>query len=136
MLGRIRLAVQKGCDGVDPDNVDGYVNETGFPLSTDDQLAYNLFLSNAAHQNGLGIGLKNDLEQAEILLPFFDWALSEQCFYYKECSLLLPFAQAGKAVFVIEYQMTPEEFCSQANGMNFNALQKKIQLDAFRFACR
>ena len=136
MLGRIRLAVQKGCDGVDPDNVDGYVNDTGFPLSTDDQLAYNLFLSNAAHQNGLGIGLKNDLEQAEILLPFFDWALSEQCFYYKECSLLLPFAQAGKAVFVIEYQMTPEEFCSQANGMNFNALQKKIQLDAFRFACR
>jgi len=37
---RLDLAVQKGCDGVDPDNVNGYENETGFPLTPEDQIAY------------------------------------------------------------------------------------------------
>ena len=136
MLERIRLAVQKGCDGVDPDNVDGYVNNTGFPLTSNDQLAYNIFLANAAHQNGLSIGLKNDLEQAEQLLPFFDWALNESCFSYDECHLLLPFVKAGKPVFVIEYGLTPEEFCFQANAMDFDAMRKKVELNASRFPCR
>ena len=31
----------EGCDGVEPDNVDGYANDTGFDLTGDDQLAYN-----------------------------------------------------------------------------------------------
>jgi len=136
MLNRINLATQKGCDGVDPDNVNAYTNNSGFPLTAEDQIAYNIFLSNAAHQNRLGIGLKNDLEQVPVLLPFFDWALSEECFYYEECYLLLPFVNAGKPVFVIEYQLTPEEFCFQSINLNFNAMQKKPDLDAFRFPCR
>lgn len=136
MLGRIRLAVQKGCDGVDPDNVDGYSNESGFPLTSNDQLAYNIFLANAAHQNSLSIGLKNDLEQVEQLLPFFDWALNESCFTYDECHLLLPFVEADKPVFVIEYNLSPEEFCFQANAMNFDAMQKRLELDGFRAPCR
>ena len=136
MLKRITLAIQKDCDGIDPDNVDGYANDTGFPLTADDQLVYNTFLANVAHQNGLAIGLKNDLDQIPLLLPYFDWALSEECFTYGECSLLLPFIQAGKPVFVIEYDLAPESFCPQANEMNFNVLQKKLELDAFRFPCR
>ncbi len=43
MEARLDLAVQKGCDGVDPDNVNGYTNPTGFPLSAEDQKRYNLF---------------------------------------------------------------------------------------------
>jgi hypothetical protein len=136
MLERIALASQKGCDGVDPDHVDGYAHDSGFPLAPEDQLAYNVFLANAAHQNRLGVGLKNDLEQVPILLPYFDWAISEECFFYQECHLLQPFVNAGKPVFVIEYNLTPEEFCFQSIDLNFNAMQKKIELDAFRFPCR
>jgi hypothetical protein len=136
MLERITLAMQKGCDGVDPDNVDGHTNDTGFPLTADDQMVYNIFLANAAHEIGLAIGLKNDLDQIPVLLPYFDWALNEQCFEFAECNLLLPFVQAGKPVFVIEYNLTPEDFCPQANAMNFNALQKNLELDAFRVTCR
>ena len=33
MSARLDLAVQKNCDGVEPDNVDAYENETGFPLT-------------------------------------------------------------------------------------------------------
>lgn len=136
MLERIALAAQKGCDGIDPDNVDGYASETGFPLTPDDQLTYNIFLANAAHQNGLGIGLKNDLEQIPMLVFYFDWALNEECFTYNECHLLQPFVNAGKPVFVIEYNLAPNDFCPQSIDLNFNAQQKGIELDAFQFSCR
>lgn len=135
MSARLDLAVKKGCDGVDPDNINGYENDTGFPLTPTDQAAYNIFLSTQAHARGLSIGLKNDLSQVPELLDFFDWALNEECFYYRECHLLQPFVEAGKPVFVIEYQLTPEEFCFQARNMQFSALQKKWELDAYRFPC-
>ncbi len=38
MADRLDLAVQRGCDGVDPDNVDGYSNRTGLPLTYQDQI--------------------------------------------------------------------------------------------------
>ena len=135
MGNRLDLAVQKGCDGVDPDNIDGYQNDTGFSLTPTDQIAYNIFLSTQAHQRGLSIGLKNDLEQARELLPFFDWVLSEECFFFDECYLLTPFLLSGKPVFVIEYQLTPEEFCFKARELKVNALRKNRELDAFRFSC-
>ncbi len=62
MEARLDFAVEKGCDAVDPDNVDGYLNRSGFPLSGGDQIAYNQFLASAAHERGLAVGLKNDVE--------------------------------------------------------------------------
>ena len=136
MESRLDLANQKDCDGVDPDNMNGYENDTGFPLLHEDQLAFNIFLANAAHERGLAIGLKNDLAQIPELLPYFDWVLNEECFSYNECQMLLPFIQTGKPVFMIEYETTAEEFCPQANELNFNALQKNRELDAFRISCK
>ena len=136
MEARLDMAAAKGCNGVDPDNVNGYENDTGFPLTYEDQIAFNTFLANAAHERGLAIGLKNDLNQIQDLLPYFDWIINEECFSYKECDLLLPFTEAGKPVFVIEYELSPQEFCEQANRMNFNALHKNWELDAYRASCR
>jgi hypothetical protein len=136
MEARLDLAVQKACDGVEPDNVDGYANNTGFPLTYQDQQAYNIWLANEAHARGLSVGLKNDLDQIADLLPHFDWALNEECFFYDECDLLLPFVGAGKAVFGVEYEGDPADFCPQANAMNFDWLKKNWDLDAWRIACR
>ena len=133
--GRFDLAVKKGCDGIDPDNLDGYDNETGFPINASDQLVYNKFLSQASHSRGLSIGLKNDLNQAAELEPYFDWIINEECFYYQECGLLSPFIEAGKPVFVIEYELEPGEFCPQANQLGLNALVKNWDLDSYRFDC-
>ena len=33
MTARMDLAVSKGCDGIEPDNVDGYESNTGFPIT-------------------------------------------------------------------------------------------------------
>jgi hypothetical protein len=136
MTARMDMCKAKGFDAIEPDNIDGYANKTGFPLTAQHQIAYNSFLSNAAHQRGLSIGLKNDLDQVQQLLPIFDWALDEQCFQYHECNSLLPFIQAGKAVFNVEYNLDTSQFCPQANTMNFSSLKKHLQLDAYRVACR
>jgi hypothetical protein len=136
MKARLDLAVQKGCDGVEPDNVDGYTNKTGFPLTGADQLAYNKFIATEAHARGLSVGLKNDIDQVSQLLPSFDWMLDEQCFEYSECDTLVPFVSAGKAVFVTEYTGNTATFCPQSNAMNFNTLKKDLDLTATRFSCR
>lgn len=128
MEARLDLAVEKACDGVDPDNVDGYTNETGFPLTQDDQLAYTLWLAEAAHARGLSIGLKNGLLQIEFLVDSYDWALNEQCFYYDECDYLLPFIEANKAVFGVEYEGERADYCPQANAYGFSWLTKTFDL--------
>ena len=133
---RLDLCKSKGFDGVEPDNVDGFENDSGFPLAPADQIVFNERVAAAAHARGLSVGLKNDVEQARELAPSFDWALNEQCFQYRECGNLNWFTQAGKAVFQVEYELTPEKFCPQANTLNFNSLRKNYDLDNYRVACR
>ncbi|MBM7788242.1 endo alpha-1,4 polygalactosaminidase [Tenggerimyces flavus] len=105
---RMDLCADKGFDAIEFDNVDGYTNETGFPLTAADQLAFNAWLGNEAHRRGLSVGLKNDIAQIPQLLPYFDWALNEQCWQYDECTTAQngsfgydQFVDAGKAVFTV-----------------------------------
>lgn len=142
LAARLDLAADKGCNGVEPDNVDGYSNDSGFPLSPADQLDFNQWLAEQAHQRGLSVGLKNDLDQVEALLPYFDWALNEECMAYDECELLAPFIDAGKAVFHVEYVDTPADgpalaaaVCPDALARSFSTLIKGWDLDAWRIAC-
>ncbi len=136
MQARMQLCQSKGFDGVEFDNVDGYSNKTGFPLTYQDQLNYNVWLANSAHSLGLSVALKNDVDQVNDLLPYFDWSLDEQCFQYKECDKLLPFIKANKAVMEVEYKLNPSQFCPEANAMNFNSMKKHLNLGPYRVACR
>lgn len=131
MQARLQLAADKDCDGVEPDNIDGYINNTGFSLTGEHQLAYNRWLAASAHGLGLSIGLKNDLDQVTQLVNDFDWALNEQCFQYDECDLLLPFIDADKAVFGVEYTeegLAREDYCPTANAHGFSWLTKTYDL--------
>ena len=103
MEARLDRAVDRGCDAVDPDNLDGYQNDNGLGLTAADQLAYNRAIADAAHSRGLAVGLKNDLGQIADLVDWFDFAVNEECVDYDECDLLSPFTDADKAVFHIEY---------------------------------
>lgn len=143
MARRMDLAAEKGCDGVEPDNVDGYTNASGFTLSAADQLNFNRQLAEAAHKRGLSVGLKNDLEQVPELVAHFDFAVNEQCFEYAECEALSPFINTGKPVFNVEYQAqyvndgaARRAMCRQASGLGFSSLVLPLDLDdAFRFSC-
>lgn len=128
MTARLDLAVEKKCDGVEPDNVHGYANVTGFPLDAADQLTFNRWLAAEAHQRNLSIGLKNDLDQISDLVEDFDWALNEQCFEFDECDLMLPFIEANKAVFGVEYEGQQADYCPLANELGFSWLTKTLYL--------
>jgi len=137
MRDRIQMCAAKGFDGIEFDNVDGYRNNTGFPLEGPDQLRYNVWLANEAHANGMSAALKNDLPQIGRLVDYFDYLLNEQCHQYRECERLDPFVDAGKAVFGVEYRLEPSEFCAKANLHDFNFLKKEVALRALpRVACR
>ena len=138
ITARLDMCQAKGFDGIEPDNIDSYTNDTGFPLTYQDQLQYNIWLAKEALARGLSIGLKNDSEQAHDLLPYFDWALTEDCFDQGWCAEMLPFIAAGKPVFAAEYTdtgSTLNEFCPQASAMNISAILKNRSLDAWREAC-
>lgn len=144
LAARLDLAVAHHCDGVDPDNVDGYANSTGFPLSSDDQLPFNRWLAEAAHGRGLAVGLKNDIDQIPQLVDAFDWQVNEQCVAFGECDALMPFIAAGKPVFGLEYPTdrapTLAEragaVCPEANRRGFDTLVKPLDLTASVVACR
>lgn len=138
MEARLDECKAKGFDGVEPDNIDAYTNNTGFPLTYEDQLNYNIWLANAAHERGLSIGLKNNGDQVADLLQYYDWALTENCFLDDFCAQFSPFIQAGKAVFDAEYTengATIDGFCPEANAMNIDAILKNMDLDAYRETC-
>jgi len=143
MLARLDLAVEKGCDCVEPDNVDGYVNDSGFALTAADQLAFNRFIANEAHARGLCVGLKNDLDQISQLVAYFDFSVNEQCHEYDECDALQPFIDAGKPVFNAEYAgayvnnaAERTALCDDAQDRGFHTLVLPLNLDdAFRLSC-
>ena len=134
---RLDLAVDKRCDGVEPDNVDGYSNDSGFRITSSDQLDFNRFLAAEAHGRGLSVGLKNDLDQVVELEPAFDWALNEECVDWDECEALMPFIDAGKAVFHVEYgeASLATNVCAETVPLGFSTLIKQSELDAWRVAC-
>ena len=75
------------------------------------------------------MALKNDLGQLERLEPYFDYAINEQCFQYRECATNPPpgyraFTRAGKAVFQVEYRIPRDRFCDRAAALGINSIRK------------
>ena len=135
---RLDLCAQKGFDAVEPDNMDIYSNATGFPLTYADQLAFARWLADEAHVRGLAIGIKNAPDMVADSLEFFDFAITEDCYYYAWCDAMLPFIDAGKPVFAAEYTDMPVDFdaaCEYGRKHQFSFIHKNRGLDAFRVAC-
>ncbi len=136
MDARLDMCKTKGFDMVELDNVDGYSNKTGFPLTAADQIYFNTLLANDSHARGLSVLQKNDVEQIPSLLPYFDGALNEQCNQYNECTTAQTgsygydqYVAAGKPVFNAEYKLATSKFCAKDNVNNFNGVKFALNLD-------
>jgi hypothetical protein len=130
MEKRIAMCAHKGFDGVEPDNIAGWENKTGFPLTRADQRRYNLWIARQVHGQGMAVALKNDPRQAKELAGAFDFAVVEECFQYHECDSFKPFVEAGKAVFEAEYELPADKFCAAAKSLGFSAIRKDLELFA------
>ncbi|MFE9613105.1 endo alpha-1,4 polygalactosaminidase [Streptomyces sp. NPDC006012] len=135
MARRMDMCRAKGFDAVEPDLVEGYADRTGFPLTADDQLAYNRMIAEIAHERGLAVGLKNDLRQIPQLVGRFDFAVNEECAQYDECGALRPFIAAGKAVFHVEYAEPTGAFCTESRELKLSSMRKRLDLGVWRQPC-
>ena len=117
-------------DAVEFDNVDGYTNKTGFPLTAAQQLTFDKDLATTAHTHGLSVGLKNDIGQLSQLAGYFDFAINEQCAQYQECSAYNGWTAAHKAVVEVEYKLQPSSYCLSADLHGRDAIFKSLSLDA------
>jgi hypothetical protein len=127
---RFRLCARKGFDAVEPDNVAGWENRTGFDLTAADQLRFNRWVAARVHALGMAVALKNDPRQVPRLVGPFDFAIVEQCFQYDECDSYSPFISRGKAVFEAEYELQPNDYCAEAKALGFSSIRKSYDLFA------
>jgi len=143
MKARLQLAADRGCDGVEPDNMDGYANAPGFALTAATQLDYARFIAREARARGLAVGLKNAVDLLAQLEPDFDFAVNEQCHQYEECDGYTAFTAKGKPVFNAEYASKwvndsgqRAQLCAASRAMNLRTLVLPLGLDgSFRHAC-
>jgi endo-alpha-1,4-polygalactosaminidase (GH114 family) len=143
MVSRIKMAKEMDCDGVDPDNVDGYDNDNGLGLTSNDSAKFMEFLADEAHSRNMSIGLKNAGAIVERLLPLMQWSVNEQCVQYDECDTFQPFIDNFKPVFHIEY---PDEapavsakisksICDSEQARGFSTVIKEMGLTNWLEEC-
>ncbi len=135
IAARFDMCRDKGFDGIEPDLMDAFGNDTGFPITARHQLTFNRWVADLAHARGLSVGLKNDVEQVPQLVDHFEFAINEECAAYDECDGLKPFIDAGKAVFHAEYAESPNAYCPMSKSLGLSSIGKELELDAARTTC-
>ncbi|KAL4985079.1 glycoside hydrolase superfamily [Aspergillus falconensis] len=146
MSSRLDKAVEMGCDGVDPDNVDAYNNDQGgLGLTEDDSADFMNWLATEAHARGLSIGLKNAGSIIPRVITNMQWSVNEQCAEFDECNVFQQFVDEGKPVFHIEYpkngavstsSVDKVAVCAEFKGAEgFSTVVKDIELDEWVQAC-
>eukprot|EP00475_Leptophrys_vorax_P043698 TRINITY_DN8498_c0_g4_i1.p1 TRINITY_DN8498_c0_g4~~TRINITY_DN8498_c0_g4_i1.p1 ORF type:complete len:369 (+),score=6.14 TRINITY_DN8498_c0_g4_i1:159-1109(+) len=135
---RVQLGKRKGCDGIEPDNMDAWNGNImkgaigRFKITAADQINFNAWTANIVHKYGMSVGLKNAGNLATVQMArLFDWALVEQCNEFSDwsadawyqgkfgCDWSNEFVRNGKAVFVAEYVDTWGASAGIVNGMQF-----------------
>ncbi|CZT04310.1 uncharacterized protein RAG0_18103 [Rhynchosporium agropyri] len=144
MTNRIQLAAAKGCDGIDPDNTDGYQNpNNAISLTRGALIEYMQWMASQASSLNLAIGLKNSMDILPDLSPVMQFAVNEQCAAFGECASYSAFLAAGKPVFHIEYppsvpNILPADRLKgcQNNGMNgMSTVFKNMDLNGWVGYC-
>jgi hypothetical protein len=90
MMARLDIAVDKGCDGIDLDNID-----------RDGHESYIEAIFEGARSRGLLVSQKNAVEKIEVFWDFVDMYQNEQCQEHDECG---PYEGLGRPVYNIEYE--------------------------------
>ncbi|KAJ5151096.1 uncharacterized protein N7482_010348 [Penicillium canariense] len=150
MQSRLDSAKQKGCDGVDPDNIDAYGNDNGLGLTEANAIDYLNFLATESHSRGMSVGLKNGGEIIQSVIENMQWSVNEQCAQYDECDIYATFTDVNKPVFHIEYsgeikvnnklrvRVTNSQksaACDANSAEKFSTVIKNMELDAWVEYC-
>ncbi|NPA06730.1 MAG: endo alpha-1,4 polygalactosaminidase [Chloroflexi bacterium] len=138
LRARLDRCAAKGFDAVEPDNIALYTEDTGFPITREENLRYARWLANEAHARGLAIGLKNGPSLVPELVDIYDFAITEEAFFYDFAEAFTPFIVRGKAVFNAEYTDTEVDWpraCQRSRELGFSTILKRRELDAWVEFC-
>lgn len=106
MRKRFHKCRKLGFDAIEADNMDVYENDSGFPITQDDNVKYLRALADIARDMGLQIAQKNVPELSPLLIDKFDFVISEGCFHNNWCEQLSLYRAAGKNIYNAEYTDT------------------------------
>jgi len=139
MTARLEMCRNQGYDAVEPDNLDGSENTTGFAITVGEGDQYAAWVAKEAHALGMSVAQKNFEDQSSVLQPYFDFVIEEQCFQYGDCADLQPYVSANKAVFEVEYSdqgANPASYCPTAVAGRLSSTEFDTALDgAVRVPC-
>ncbi|KAE8321057.1 glycoside hydrolase superfamily [Aspergillus sergii] len=148
MTSRLDIAVEKNCDGVDPDNVDAYDNDNGLDMKKEDSANFMMWLANETHARNMSIGLKNAGAIIPAVIDNMQWSVNEQCAQYEECDTYAAFIDKNKPVFHIEYPKGDDtnnndlvstsqknSACDFEGSSNFSTVIKNMNLDNWIQTC-
>ncbi|BEI86652.1 hypothetical protein CcaverHIS002_0609390 [Cutaneotrichosporon cavernicola] len=144
MAQRIQMAADKGCDAVDPDNVDAYDNANGLGLTQADAADYVKFLARESAKHNMGCGLKNAAAIVPQVSTDVQFSVVEECAQYGECASYRGIIDKNKPVFSIEYpsgagtQMSSNSLsavCNAGGSAGFSMVMKKMNLDQWVQFC-
>lgn len=142
ITSRFDMIKDKGFDGIEPDNIDVYSEETGFNFGLDDAKLFCEFIIDEAHKRNLSIAQKNTEELVPLMYNKFDWALTENIFHQNIQSAYSQYISAGKPVFSAEYtdEMNTTDFnalvCIKAKQLKYFAFLKHRDLTQWTYECK
>ncbi|MFM2047806.1 MAG: hypothetical protein RI955_352 [Bacteroidota bacterium] len=142
ITSRFDMIKQKGFDGIEPDNMDGYGEINGFNLTLNDTKLFCEWIIEEAHRRGLSIGQKNTEELVPLLYKKFDWALTEDIFNTNTQNNYSLYITINKPVFSAEYSdvMSITDFntfvCSKAKQLKYFAFLKHRNLTQWTYECK
>lgn len=147
MGARLDQAREKGCDAVDPDNVDVHANRNGLSLRPEDSLNYVEWMIAESHRRKMAFGLKNAGEFLPSVTDSIQFAVNEECVQKGDCHLYDAFVASAKPVLHIEYPKGDESdnnpvpddqmeaACAFVRSHRFSTVAKNIDLDEWVQFC-
>jgi hypothetical protein len=135
LRARMDTCRRKGFDALEPDWLNHYEEDTGFPITRADSIRFDKWVAREAHRRGLSVAQKNAPGLTSALRRSFDFAITEDCALYDECGSYKAYLSAGHAVLDAEYEQSTAQFCPETKRLGVTAIAKRLSLGAWRRTC-
>ena len=135
LKARFKMCKDKGFDALEPDNLQNDENVSGGKITKQQQIDFNGWVADTAHQYGLAVFQKNGPDNVllkdrtgKMMVEKFDGILNEQCQEYNECAALAEYPKRGKLALNVEYNAGITLDCALSNLLQINSIKKDLGL--------
>ena len=133
MIRRFEMCREKGFDAVEPDNIEAFENNSGFPITAAEQLTYNEWVAEEVHSLGMAVLQKNDVQQTPRTGGLLRRRPHRAVQPVPECEALAPYVAAGKPVLNAEYHLATKKFCARRRVPRLHGRPLCVALKGERF---